>query len=100
MDKSKRASQKFWKDQIERYEVLIRDNPKALNFIAMVRLSEIATHARELGIPEHGALLFFYDVARCQGSFWPEARGGWQVIYAPDESDPSLTLTGPTTVSS
>lgn len=87
MTKNPGSSRRFWNEQIESYEALARDNPKPLSFLAMVRLADIAVHAAELGLPDHGALLFFYDVERCQGSFWPEARGGWQVIYAPDEDD-------------
>jgi uncharacterized protein YwqG len=34
-----------------------------------------------------GALLFFYDAERNMGSFWPEARGGWRIIYAENEDE-------------
>jgi len=93
------SSKRFWREQIETYEAQVRDNPKPLNFIAMVRLPDISTHAVELGLPERGALLFFYDVERCHGSFWPEAEGGWQVIYVPDEDDLVLIDESPAHIS-
>ena len=81
------CSKRVWREQIEKFESQVRDNPKPLNFIAMIRLADVSVHAVELGLPTSGALLFYYDVERCQGSFWPEARGGWQVIYVSDEDD-------------
>jgi uncharacterized protein YwqG len=81
------VSTKFWNEQIEHYEALIRENPKPLHFLAMIRLTDIAPHASTLGLPASGALLFFYDVERSQGSFWPEAKGGWQILYASDDAD-------------
>jgi uncharacterized protein YwqG len=86
MERNRRGGKQLW-EQIERYEALVRDNPKPLDFLAMVRLADVASHAAQLDLPDRGVLLFFYDVERCQGSFWPEARGGWQVIYVPDEAD-------------
>jgi uncharacterized protein YwqG len=87
MAQNKRGSRRYWSEWIERYEALVRDNPKPIDFLGMVRLADVSAHAGELGLPDRGALLFFYDVVRCQGSFWPEARGGWQVIYTADEAD-------------
>jgi hypothetical protein len=87
MVNNKGSSQRFWTEQIERYEAAVRDNPKPLHFLAMLRIADFRNQAAQLGLPERGALLFFYDVERCQGSFWPEARGGWQVLYAQDEGD-------------
>ena len=84
---NKKGSPSFWDTQIVRYEAMIRDNPKPLHFLAMIRLSDVAPYAAELGLPDQGALLFFYDAERCQGSFWPEARGGWQILYVADEQD-------------
>jgi uncharacterized protein YwqG len=77
-------------EQINRYEAQIRDNPKPIDFLAIIRLADVAPYASLLGLPERGALLFFYDVERNMGSFWPEARGGWCVIYA--ENDDELVL--------
>jgi uncharacterized protein YwqG len=74
-------------DLIDRYEALARDNPKPLNFLAMIRLADVTAHASELSVPDRGALLFFYDVERAQGSFWPEAKGAWHVMYVEDEAD-------------
>jgi len=84
------ASRRFWEEQIAGYEKLVRENPKPLLFLAMIRLSDVAPHAQTLGMPERGALMFFYDAERMQGSFWPEARGGWRSLFAEDDAD--LTL--------
>lgn len=81
------ASKKFWDEQIASYEAQARDNPKPLNFVAMVRLRDIARDASTVGLPDAGTLLFFYDVERMQGSFWPEARGGWRILFVQDDSD-------------
>jgi hypothetical protein len=85
--KQRGVSQRFWNEQIARYEGLVRDNPKPIHFVAMIRLAEAAPHASLVGLPSDGTLLFFYDVERSQGSFWPEARGAWRVIYAPEDTD-------------
>jgi hypothetical protein len=77
-------------DEIERHRAQLRDNPKPIDFLALIRLADIAPHADLLGLPDRGALLFFYDVQRTPASFWPEARGGWQIVYV--ESDDGLTV--------
>lgn len=81
------VSTRFWADQIAHYEQLVRDNPKPLHFIALIRLVDIAPHAPTLGLPETGALIFFFDAERAQGTFWPEARGAWRILYARDEDE-------------
>lgn len=84
------ASVRFLAREVARYEELARDNPKPIDFLAMVRLADVAPYGSLLGLPELGALLFFYDVQRMQGSFWPEARGGWRVLFVDDEADLEL----------
>ncbi len=84
---SRRGSPKFMQQQIERHRAQMRDNPKPIDFLAIVRLADVAPYAPLLGLPESGALLFFYDVERTHGSFWPEARGGWSILYAENEDD-------------
>jgi uncharacterized protein YwqG len=81
------GSPKFMQEQIERHEAQMRDNPKPIDFLAIVRLADVAPHAPLLGLPQSGALLFFYDVERNLGSFWPEACGGWSILYAENEDD-------------
>lgn len=34
--------------------------------------------------------MFFYDIERNDGSFWPEARGGWRILYV--ERDDELVV--------
>lgn len=82
-----RGSTSFQQRQIERHEAQMRDNPKPIDFLAMIRLADIAPHAGLVGLPERGALLFFYDVQRMLGSFQPEARGGWRILYVESEDD-------------
>jgi hypothetical protein len=76
----------------------VRDNPKPLNCLAIVRMSDIAPHSPPPGLPARGALLFIYDVERCQGSFWPEARGGWRVLHVPDEAELIVVVDPPVQV--
>ena len=75
------------RQRIAQHEAELRDNPKPIDFLAMIRLADLAPHAALLGLPDRGALLFYYDVARSPASFWPEARGGWQILHAEDEDD-------------
>jgi uncharacterized protein YwqG len=84
------GSAKLMREQIARHEAQIRDNPKPIDFLAMIRLQDVAPHASLLGLPERGTLLFFYDVERNMGSFWPEARAGWDILYAENEDEPVL----------
>jgi hypothetical protein len=85
MGANKSSSRRYWHEQIARYEARVRDNPKPIHFLAMIRLADVATHAAQMDLPDRCALLFFCDVERSQGSFWLEARDGWQSIYAPDD---------------
>ncbi len=82
-----RGSRELMQQQIERQQAEMQDNPKPIDFLAMVRLADVAPHAPLLGLPGSGALLFFYDVQRMLGSFQPEARGGWRILYVEDEDD-------------
>jgi uncharacterized protein YwqG len=58
-----------------------------LDFLALIRLADVATHASLLGLPERGALMFFCDMDQRSGSYWPEARGGWRILYTENEED-------------
>jgi len=78
---------KFQQQQIERHQAQMRDNPKPIDFLALIRLADVEPYAPLLGLPERGALLFFYDVQRMLGSFQPEARGGWRILYVENEDD-------------
>jgi uncharacterized protein YwqG len=89
------VSQRFWHQQIDKYEELVRDNPRPLRFLAMIRMEEIAPHASMLRLPKEGTLLFFYDAERMQGSFWPEARGGWRILNVQDDGDLSTVRQPP-----
>ena len=91
-----RGSPKFMRAQIARHEAAMRDNPKPIDFLAIIRLADLAPHATLLGLPERGTLLFFYDVERNLGSFWPEARGGWRVLYTDGEDNLVLVDEPPT----
>jgi uncharacterized protein YwqG len=58
-----------------------------LDFLALIRLADVATHASLLGLPERGALMFFCDLDEKNGSYWPETRGGWSILYSENEED-------------
>jgi uncharacterized protein YwqG len=58
-----------------------------LDFLALIRLADVAAHASLLGLPERGALMFFCDMGQRKGSYWPQARGGWSILYAENEED-------------
>jgi uncharacterized protein YwqG len=63
------------------------EGPKPLDFLALIRLADVSAHASLLGLPGQGALMFFCDMAQRKGSYWPEARGGWSILYAENEEE-------------
>jgi uncharacterized protein YwqG len=69
---------------------LCDEGAKPLDFLALIRLADVAPHASLLGLPERGALMFFCDIDQSRGSYWPEARGGWSILYAENEGDLEL----------
>jgi uncharacterized protein YwqG len=75
-----------WVEHIARHEEAIRRNPTPLEFLGALRLADVAAHAGTLGLPATGVLLFFYDVATFPAAFYPQARGGWRVLLAAEES--------------
>ena len=58
---------------------------QALAFLCQIELGEFDLKSIGLGLPERGKLLFFYDTDTEPWGFRPQDRGGWKVIYTPDE---------------
>jgi len=81
------GSTEYMVEQIQRYQSEMRHNPKPIDFLAMIRLADIAPHSSLVGLPDRGALLFFYDVERNAGSFWADARGGWRILFVESEDE-------------
>src|SRR5688572_6981716 len=75
---------RIWEEQVRGHEEALARNPTPLHFLGLIRMADLAPHAPLLGLPEQGVLLFFYDAQTCPAGFLPEARGGAQVIHAPE----------------
>jgi uncharacterized protein YwqG len=58
-----------------------RKNSKPLGFIAQFDLGEINNEKVISWLPDHGRLLFFYDLDEWPWGFDPKDKGGWSVIY-------------------
>lgn len=66
-------------------EVSYRETPQPYNFIAQIAFKEMtAAGAKDMELPDSGALYLFYDdLSQCWG-FDPRDSVGFKVIYAPD----------------
>jgi len=60
---------------------------RPLGFLACIRLADIGDTLPWL--PQHGRLLFFYDLEETPWGFDPADRGSWQVIHLPGDGNAS-----------
>lgn len=61
---------------------------RKLDFLARISLAEVQKNLSVDWLPQTGALLFFYDMENQPWGFYPEHRGGFAVLFAPDRPEP------------
>jgi uncharacterized protein YwqG len=74
-----------------RREAAITSRP--LHFFAMIRLNELPPGTHDIGLPDRGTLLFFYDVATSPAGYIPQSRGSARVILV--REDETLVAAAP-----
>jgi uncharacterized protein YwqG len=75
----------FRHDQVEHYRREATITSRPLHFLAQIRLNELPAGARDVRLPDHGTLLFFYDATTSAAGFIPQSMGSSRVIWVRDD---------------
>lgn len=67
---------------------------RSLAFLCQISLEELPAVSRDIGLPNHGALFFFYCQDQAFGGNFPDHAAGWRALYSP-ETPPSGPRTAP-----
>ena len=67
-------------------------NGKPLAFLCQIALEELPTMSYSLGLPDRGALFFFYCQDQSFGGDFPDHAPGWRVVYLPETPPASARL--------
>jgi uncharacterized protein YwqG len=63
---------------------------RPLTFLAQLKLAEFFAITDEIGLPDDGRLLFFFDTGDYVSGFDPASRGSVRVLFVPDGKPSSL----------